>query len=70
MDDEIFNEWVEVVAAGAIQRLLEMPTQPFHNEAAASIYGRTFAEGCRAASIKARSGATATASSVRFYPFA
>jgi hypothetical protein len=70
VDDEIFNEWVEVIAAGALQRLFAMPAQPFYNAKAAADYARVFSDGCRAAEIKARMGAAATSSFVRFRPFA
>lgn len=70
VEDEIFHNWVEVLAAGALYRLLSMPSQPFYNPASAGVYYKTFSSGCRSASIKARSGSVAASSSVAHQRFA
>lgn len=39
VDDVLFSDWVEAIAAGAIAQLAAMPGQPFSSVAAAQVYG-------------------------------
>lgn len=65
VDDVLFEDWVEDIAAGAVSRLLLMPGQPFSMPAMAGAYRAQFDMGVRSASIQARSGQIAVSSRVQ-----
>lgn len=45
MEDHLFDNWAEEIAAGAIARLLAMPGQQFTNVHAATVYRSQFRDG-------------------------
>lgn len=68
--DELFESWVEEIAAGAISRLMLTPGQPFSNPALAGAHRAQFDLGTRRASIRARTGLVAASSRVQPARFA
>lgn len=47
MPESMYQDWAEWIAAGAIQRVLEIPGQPFTDYDAARLYAMKFAKGKR-----------------------
>lgn len=41
-DDALFNDWVDEIAAGAIERLMMMPGQPFSSQTSGKQYGTQY----------------------------
>ena len=70
VDDVLFDSWAEAIAAGAISRLLQMPSQTFSAPQLAVIYRGQFDTATRKASILARSGRVAASSRVQLSRFA
>lgn len=70
VDDVLFNNWVEPIAAGAISRLMMIPGQPFSAPALAGAYRVQFDVATRKAAIVARSGQVAASSRVQLTHFA
>lgn len=65
VDDVLFNDWVEVIAAGAIERLLLIPGQLFGDAKYAPTYAQKYRSGTNAAFIQARKGQLVSASRVQ-----
>ena len=65
VDDTLFENYAEDIAAGAVSRLLLMPGQPFSAPAMAGAYRAQFDVAARKASIRARVGQVAVASRVQ-----
>lgn len=70
VDDVLFNNWVEPIAAGAVARLMVIPSQPFSAPALAGVYRSQFDVATRKAAIVARSGQVAASSRVQLTHFA
>jgi hypothetical protein len=56
IDDEIFEEYAEIIAHGAKYRLMLMPAKPFSNESAAAIEKALFDAGVNKARLRANTG--------------
>lgn len=67
--DELFDDWAEVLAAGAISRLMAMNEQTFSNAKLADVYANQYNAGVRSASIQARAGLIVSASRVKARAF-
>lgn len=65
VDDELFEEWGEFIAAGALYRLLVMGST-WGNPAQAKVYFDTFVVGSNRALIESRRRRTATEAQVQF----
>lgn len=70
LTDELFHQWVEPIAAGALYRILMTPGQPFSDPAGAMAQGQLAISGARKARIASESGQVRTTSSVAMRPFA
>ena len=53
VEEYVYQDWLEEIAAGAVARLMSMPSQPYTNEAAAEGYRTMFERGITAAAIEA-----------------
>jgi hypothetical protein len=70
VDDTLYNNWLEPIAAGAIARLMLLPGQPFSAPALAGSYRVQFDAATRHASTVARAGQVAASSRVQLTHFA
>lgn len=59
--DELFTDWVEAIAAGAVLRLVTTPNHHFSNPKLAPMYAAQFYKGVASATSTARTGRVATA---------
>ena len=56
VEDEIYEDYVETIAAGAISRLMLSPEKPYTNEKLAIFYGGKFTQGLNVARSRALHG--------------
>lgn len=70
LDDALYRDWAEVLAAGAAARLREMPGEPWSNPNAAVIDARKFGGGVAAARVRAEASDTAQPLRMQGRPFA
>lgn len=70
VDDVLFEEWAESIAAGAIARLMLMPSQNFSAPPLVGAYRSQFDVATRKAAIIARAGSVAASSRVQPARFA
>lgn len=56
VEDEIYEDYVETIAAGAISRLMLSPEKPYTNEKLAIYYGGKFTQGLNVARSRALHG--------------
>lgn len=70
LDDALYLDWVEVIAAGALQRLHSTPAQPYTDSARAEQRAAKFFAGVTKAKLFAVNGRTQGELSVQMRPFA
>lgn len=70
VDDVLFNDWVDVIAAGAIAHLLSIPNQLFGEAKYAPLYAQQYRSGTNAAFTQARKGQLISGSRVQPRSFA
>lgn len=68
VEDFIYNEYLEVIAAGARARLYAIPGQPFSDMTLAMLNRRDFAAGISKAKIQANKGMNRASMRVEFQP--
>lgn len=69
LDDSLYEDWVEVIAAGALKRLHATRGQPYTDQAAASAAAAVFLEGANRAKYVATYGRARGELSVQMRPF-
>lgn len=70
VEDFLFDDWVDVIAAGALWKLAAVPGQSYTNPDVSARAAAQFNSALRSASIQARTGQIAAASRVRPRSFA
>jgi hypothetical protein len=66
--DWLYEDWWEVIKAGALARLMVIPGQSWTNPGLASTFRREFDTGCREAKIEANKNRTSASLRVRYNP--
>ena len=56
LDDNLYADWVDEIAAGAISNLMGMPGQPFSNDKLMATYEREYRDGVRRARRQKNTG--------------
>jgi hypothetical protein len=70
VDDTLYANWAEGIAAGALRRILSIPGQPFSDDARAGMFYVIFKQHLQTARIEGYRGRSVSAISVLSRPFA
>lgn len=70
LEDELFDDWVEVIAAGALYRLHSAPGEPYTDTAKAADRDRQFRAGVNKGKLLVNTGRVRGELSVQMRPFA